>query len=133
MIERRLEVAQQRNKLLRDVPELTLPYEPTRHKHTYYLYPILVPREWAGERRNLIMKMLRDDYLVGSMTAGAGTYKVHPLIKEHTAGQKVPISDEISERIICLSIHPLMTEEENEYICAAIAEAVERVKQGHHL
>ena len=133
MVERRLEVAQQRNKLLRDVPELTFPYEPTRHKHTYYLYPILVPREWAGERRDLIMKMLRDDYLVGSMTAGAGTYKVHPLIKEHTAGQKVPISDEISERIICLSIHPLMTEEENEYICAAIAEAVERVKQGHHL
>ena len=129
MIERRRKVAEHRNKMLKDVPELTLPYEPSGCKHTYYLYSVLVPRDWAGEKRNLVMKILREDYLVGTMTAGAETYKMHPLIKEHTAGQKVPVTDEVSGRVISISIHPLMTEEENEYICAATAEAVERVKR----
>jgi len=129
MIERRIKVAEQRNELLKNIRELTLPFEPQGYKHTYYLYPILVPREWAGEKRNHIMQILRDEYLVGTMNAGASTYKLHRLIKEHTAGQNVPISDEISERVFCVSIHPLMTPEENEYICAAVAEAVERVKR----
>lgn len=127
MIERRVKVAKQRNELLKNVPELTLPYEPLGYKHTYYLYPILVPLEWAGEKRNRVMKILADSYLVGT-DAGATPYKSHPLVKEHTAGQNVPVSDEVSERMICVSIHPLMTEEENEYICAAVAEAVERIK-----
>lgn len=125
----RVKRARQRSEILRDIPELTLPYEPLDCGHTYYLYPILVPREWAGEKRNHLMKMLEEDYEVGSMDADAGMYKVRRIVREHTAGQNVPISDEISERIFCPSLHPLMTEEENEYICAAIADAVERVKQ----
>jgi perosamine synthetase len=121
--------AHERSELLKNVPELTLPYEPPDSVHTFYLYPMQVPREWAGEKRNRLMEILERDYLVGSMDADARMYKDRRIVKEHTAGQKVPISDEISERIVCPSLHPLMTEEENEYICAAIAEAVERVQQ----
>jgi dTDP-4-amino-4,6-dideoxygalactose transaminase len=121
--------ARQRSELLKNIAELTLPHEPPDCVHTYYLYAMLVPREWAGEKRNRLMEILEKDYQVGSMDADARMYKDRRLVREHTAGQEVPISDETSERIVCPSLHPLMTGEENEYICAAIAEAVERVKQ----
>jgi perosamine synthetase len=125
----RAQRARQRDGLLKDVPELTLPYEPPGSVHTYYLYPMLLPREWAGEKRDRLMEILERDYRVGSMDADAAMYKHRRIVREHTAGQEVPVSDEISARIVCPSLHPLMTEEENAYICAAIVEAVERVKQ----
>jgi len=125
----RVERARQRSQLLRDVAELTLPYEPPDCGHTYYLYPILVPPDWAGEKRNRLMEVLEENHRVGSMDADAAMYKTRGIVRRLTADQRVPISDKISERIFCPSLHPLMTEEENEYICAAIADTVERAKQ----
>jgi perosamine synthetase len=121
--------ALQRSELLRGIPELTLPYEPPDSVHAYYLYAILVPPEWAGERRNHLMRILEEDHNVGSMDADAGMYKARGLVRKHTAGQEVPVSDDISDRVFCPSLHPLMTQEENEYICAAIADTVERIRQ----
>ncbi len=129
----RVKRAYQRNELLNKVPDLILPYEPDDCDHTFYLYPLLVPRDWAGEKRNLLIKILKEDFLVGSMDADAATYKHRQLVKEHTVGQAVPVSDEVSGRVICPSIHPRLTEEENEYICAAIVEAMDRVKSAKDL
>jgi len=130
IVERRRKLAQQRNELLKNCHTLTLPYEPSGHRHVYYLYPILAPREWAGQKRDRLEEMLREDYNVGSFDADVRIYKHDPYIVENTVGQKVPLSDEISERIICPSLQTLMTEEENTYICAAIVDAVERIKKG---
>jgi len=130
IVERRRKLAQRRNELLKNCHTLTLPDEPSGHRHVYYLYPILVPREWAGQKRDRLEEMLREDYNVGSFDADARIYKHDPYIVENTVGQKVPLSDEISERIVCPSLQTLMTEEENTYICAAIVDAVERIEKG---
>ncbi|HIE53072.1 MAG TPA: DegT/DnrJ/EryC1/StrS family aminotransferase [Armatimonadetes bacterium] len=124
----RVKRAKQRTELLKEVPELTLPYEPPGYGHTYYLYTILVPREWAGEKRDRLMKILAEERRVGCVVANPPTYKSNRLIREHTAGQEVPRAEEIGARLFCPSLHPLMTEEENEYAAAAIIEAVERVE-----
>jgi len=129
IVAHRRKIAFQRNELLKDVPELTLPYEPPDCKHVYYLYPILVPPDWAGEKRDRLEKMLVEDYNVGYFDADARLYKRDQYIIEHTKDQRIPISDEISERILCPSLQGFMTEEENTYICAAIVDAVERIKQ----
>lgn len=129
IVAHRRKIAFQRNELLKDVPELTLPYEPPDCKHVYYLYPILVPPDWAGEKRDRLEKMLVEDYNVGCFDADARLYKRDQYIIEHTKDQRIPISDEISERILCPSLQGFMTEEENTYICAAIVDAVERIKQ----
>ena len=128
MIALRRKRAQQRTELLKDVPELTLPYEPPGYKHTYYLYNILVSREWMGEKRNRVMDTLAEEYNVGSAVANPPTYTYHRYIREHTEGQRLPISEEIGARLFCPSLHPLMTEEQNEYVAAAVIEAVERVR-----
>ena len=125
----RIRRARERTDLLREVGELTLPYEPPDCGHVYYVYPMLVPREWAGEKRNRVMEILKQDYKVETWLASAEMYRTRRLFKELVAGQELPVSDEISERIICTLIHALLPEEENEYIAAATAEAVERVAQ----
>jgi len=129
MVEARRKRAQQRTELLKEVPELILPYEPPSYKHAYYLYNILVQREWMGEKRNRIMEILAKEYNIGSAVANPPTYTYHPYIRKHTDGQRLPLSEEIGARLFCPVLHPLMTEEQNEYVAAAIIEAVERVRR----
>jgi len=128
MIELRRKRAQQRTDLLKDIPELILPYEPPGYKHTYYLYNILVQRGWMGEKRNRIMEILAKEYNIGTDIANPPTYTYHPYIRKHTEGQRLPLSEEIGARLFCPVLHPLMTDEQNEYVAAAIIEAVERVR-----
>lgn len=124
----RIRRAKQRTELLKDVPELILPYEPPGCGHTYYLYTILVPREWAGQKRDLLMKTMAEEYRVGCVVANPPTYKSHQFVRDHVAGQEVPLAEEIGARLFCPSLHPLMTEEENEYVAAALIETVERIR-----
>jgi dTDP-4-amino-4,6-dideoxygalactose transaminase len=128
MIARRVALARQRSRLLAGVPGLTLPFEPPECDHTFYLYTLLVPREWAGEKRDQLMKIMGEDYGVGCVVANPPTYLGHPWIRERTAGQVLPLSEELGARLVCVALHPLMTEEQNEYIAAAVIEAAERVR-----
>ena len=129
MIALRRERAGQRTELLRDVTRLTLPHEPPDYTHTYYVYTCYVPKEWAGEKRDRLMRMLRDDYRVGSEVLNRPTYQQKPLVRRHTAGQVLPLSEELGARLFCPSLHPLMSEEDNEYIAAAMEESVERIAE----
>jgi dTDP-4-amino-4,6-dideoxygalactose transaminase len=129
MIERRRRIAYERNKLLEDVPELTLPYEPPDCLHTFYLYTCLVPEEWAGEKRNKLIKIMKEDYGVGCEVANPPQYKEVPFLGQMTAGQDLPRSNKLGERLFCVSIHPLMTTEDNEYVCAALIETIGRIKK----
>lgn len=128
---RRVQRARERTELLRDVPGLTLPYEPPDCGHVYYVYPMLVPPEWAGAKRDRLIQVLEADYRIESWLASAELYKTRGFYRELLAIKdgELPVSDEVCERIVCTIIHALLTREENEYIAAAIADAVERVAQ----
>ncbi|MCY3899616.1 MAG: DegT/DnrJ/EryC1/StrS family aminotransferase [Caldilineaceae bacterium] len=124
----RVKAAKRRDDLLRDLPELTLPYEPPGYEHTYYLYTMLVPRDWAGEKRDSLMRIMEEEHGIGCGVYNRSVYADSPFIRAQTAGQELPLSDELSSRIFCVALHPLMTEEENEYTAAALWDAVERVR-----
>ena len=127
MLAKRAQRAHERTKLLEGVPELTLPYEPPDCDHTFYLYTILVPPEWAGERRDRLTKMMHDDYHVACSIANPPVY-YRDFIGRKTRGQRLPLSEELGKRLFCPSLHPLMTKAQNEYVAAALIESVERVK-----
>ena len=127
MLSLRHERAVQRTELLKDVSELTLPSEPPGYWHAYYLYTILVAPEWAGEKRDRLMKMLLDDYGVGSAVLNPPTYQARAFVRTHTRGQNLPLAEELGQRLFCPFLHPLMSEEDNEYVAAAIIETVERI------
>jgi perosamine synthetase len=131
MIAQRVKVARQRTELLRGIRELTLPTEPPGYEHTFYLYTLLVPRKWAGEKRDRVISILEEEYGVGCCVANRPVYADIAFLRERTAGQELPLSDELGRRLFCVALHPLMTDAENEYIAAALWDAVEQVRSIH--
>lgn len=130
MLAERYAVAQARNEMLKDVPELTLPYEGPNVKHTYYLYTLLVPEDWAGIRRDQLMRILFEDYKVSSVVANPPCHNTVPFIADHVKGQELPASEVIAKRLFCVPMHPKMSQNDNEYICAAISKATQRIAAG---
>ena len=126
MIASRRALAKQRSELLCDVEELTLPYEPPDCVHSYYLYTTLVPREWAGAKRDRVMSIAESEHGVGCVVANPPTYDAVPYIRKRT--MPLPRADELGARILCTPMHPLMSEEQNAYVAAALQDAVEKVR-----
>jgi len=129
MLEGRRRVAHERHELLADVPGLQLPIEPEDCWHSYYLYTILVPKEWAGMKRDMLVQTMLEEYNIRCCVANPPVYESHVFLREQTAGQRLPFSEELGKRLFCPPVHPTMTAEENEYLCAALIEAVERVRE----
>ncbi|MBN1584517.1 MAG: DegT/DnrJ/EryC1/StrS family aminotransferase [Anaerolineae bacterium] len=129
LIAKRLEVAHERTALLADMPELILPYEPPDCVHTFYLYTILVPPDWAGEKRDRILQIMETDYNISCVIANPPVSESTPLIRAHTADQHLPLSDELGQRLFCPPIHPMMTRAQNEYLSAALIDTVERIRE----
>jgi len=128
MLALRAQRARERTALLDGAPKLTLPFEPPDCDHTFYLYTLLVPKAWAGERRDQVVKTLTDDFGVGCCIANPPVYLDSPYIRRMTDGQVLPLSEQLGARLLCPSLHPLMTEAQNEYVAAAIIEAVVRAR-----
>ena len=127
-IEARRRLAVLRDEMLEGIPELILPFEPGDCEHTYYLYTCLVCEEWAGEKRNALMKMMEEEFSVRCLVANRPAYLDRRFLREHTAGQTLPLSESLGERLCCVPIHPAMPDEDNEYICAALIECVEHLR-----
>ncbi len=106
---------------LEGVENLTLPTCPPDCTHIYYGYTVMVPPEWAGDRRDAICAAL-DERGVGTVVMNDVTAVQHPLIRDHVAGQATPVSDLTGKRLFCVSLHPLMTDDDLDYIAGAVAE-----------
>ncbi len=129
MIDARRRLAKRRDSMLDGVPCVALPYEPPDCKHSYYLYTCLVCAEWAGEKRDALMKAMEQDFGIRCLIANPPVYESRKLMREHTPGQSLPLSEQIGKRIVCVPIHPAMSDQDNEYISAAFIECVERLRQ----
>jgi len=129
MLDERRQVAHERDELLKDLPEITTPYEPEDCWHTYYLYTCLVPPEWAGEKRDRLMQIMSGEYHIGCVVANPPNYLANQFLARHTEGQRLPLSEDLGQRLVCVSIHPRMTRQDNEFICAALWETVERLRE----
>ena len=127
-IEARRKLAHQRHELLEGVREIATPYEPMDRTHSFYLYTCLVCTEWAGEKRDTLMQCMEERYGVGCVVANPPVYTYRKFLRDHTAGQSLPLSESIGKRLFCVPIHPGMSENDNEYIAAALIESVESLR-----
>ncbi len=123
MIAARRKVAKARNDMLAGTPGMILPVDPECKEHSFYLYPLMLVPELAGEARDRIMKRMRDEFGVASFIANPPVYDVHPLIKKVTT-KRTPIADALAKRNICLPIHPAMSDHDNKYIAAAFSKCL---------
>lgn len=122
----RRRVAYDRNKYLAGLEGIELPYEPEYNVHSYYLYATKVKEEWAGEKRDQIIKMMNDEFGVGCVVANAPSYLSRKILAENF-GKTTPLSEAIAKRMLCVSLHPAMTDDDNRYICAAFITCVQRL------
>jgi len=81
-------------------------------------------------RQDAVVNLLRRRYRVASAICNPPTYEGHAWIRARTRGQRLPLSEELGARLFCPTIHPLMTDGQNEYIAAAVIEAMDRVGRG---
>lgn len=123
----RRRVALERNMLLKDVPEFTLPVDPACKEHAFYLYALTLNSEYAGERRDAVIKMMREKYNIACWVANPPVYTVNSYLAGK-CGTNTPYSMEISKRIFCVPIHPAMTTGENRHICAALLSCIREIK-----
>ena len=132
MLSLRHDRASQRTDMLADFGhgDVELPVEPEGYRHSYYVYTLTVPPGWAGEKRDQLMQTLRENYGVGAGVANPPPYWTDEYIRRHVEGQDLPVSEGLAKRILCPSLHPLMSEADNEYVAAAISEAIEKVAGG---
>ena len=128
MIAPRVALAKKRTEMLRNVPGLTLPCIPVGHEPVYYFYNLLVPKEWAGAKRDKLMALLREKYGVDTVVANPPVYQVDAYVRRMTPGQSCPRAEELGARLFNPPMHPRMSDEDNEYICAAIEEAMDTVR-----
>ncbi|WP_030895836.1 DegT/DnrJ/EryC1/StrS family aminotransferase [Streptomyces sp. NRRL F-5053] len=131
MNDARIAAAHQRTRLLAGATELSLP--PTVHGrgHLYYRHNLLVPEQWAGERRDALMETLAAEYGVGSIISDPPTYLGHRLIRDHTEGSRCPRAEHLAARLLCPCLHPRMGPGEQAAICNAIQQAAARITGTH--
>lgn len=120
--------AQKLTELLRGIEELTLPTEPDGYTHIYYGYTVMVPEDWATDKRKQLMDWLLNERGVGTVVMNNPTYKHDPYLA-HLGydGRDVPISELTGERLFCICMHPLLTDDDLQYIAQAVAEGVKVV------
>ena len=74
------------------------------------------------------MGLIDEDFGVKCLVANKPVYLDRALLREHAAGQSLPLSERIGERLMCIPIHPAMSDSDNEYICASVIESIERMR-----
>ena len=123
----RRRVAKERNELLKDVPEFTLPADRECREHTFYLYALTMCDAWAGYKRDKLVEMMRERYSIICWVANPPIYTVNSYVAEK-CGTNTPYSEQLAEHILCIPIHPAMTTEENRHICAALLTCIEELR-----
>jgi len=127
MIRPRIALAEKRTAILSQVPGLTVPVIPSDCKPVYYLYNLLVPEAWAGAKRDSFMKLLRTKYGVDTVVANPPVYQTDSFIRNNIGEQRCPRSEQIGARLVNIPLHPLMSEEDNEFICAAVIDCFNEI------
>jgi perosamine synthetase len=129
MNDRRRDRARELTRRLEGVPTLTLPREPEGYHHVYYGYTVMVPQSWATARRQALMDWLQTQRGVGTVVMNNATYRHDKFLASLGYGpHDAPASDRIGERLFCICMHPLLTDEDLDYIAAAVADGVKAVR-----
>lgn len=125
LVDRRRALAHARDRMLAGLDAILTPYEPDECRHSYYLYTLLVRPELGGEWRDRLRALLQERHGVETIVANPPVHSTSEFLRRHTGNRPLPIAEEIGRRLFCLPIAPTMTDAENEYLCAALWDAVE--------
>ena len=125
----RRKAAYRRNVLLNGVPDIILPYETPGYEHMYYVYPILVQPDWAGVKRDRLLSIMQEKFGIVCSVTNKPTYLRWPYIAAKCGTPKLPVSEDIGQRLFCPPLHPLLSEEQELYVCASLLETIDVIRK----
>lgn len=115
LIERRRQLALQRTvRITNELPGFKCPIDNDMYYNVYYVYTVLVPDSWDKEKRDELVTLMKIGNIYCAI-ANPPTYEHNKYIYENCA-DRIEKSELLGNRIVCLPIHPGMTEEQNNYI-----------------
>jgi dTDP-4-amino-4,6-dideoxygalactose transaminase len=111
---KRRQNAQQLTLILKKSNKLLLPCELEDRQHSWYLYTARL-KDGKETERNSLMEALKNKGI------GAEAYYVHPVhqmpfYRENFGGAKLPETDKASKQVFSLPIHPMVTQEQVDFI-----------------
>lgn len=127
LVNLRRELAEARHQAFSKIKGITLQTDTSYSQSSYYLYTMILPENKGGIKRDQLMKVLKEQYGIGSVVGNPPTYRLNELIKTVTAGQQLPLSDNLGERIICVCIHPAISAETNNFVIDSFTKAYETI------
>ncbi len=109
---------------LSEIDEIILPTVKDYVQHAWHLYIIRINRQKVARSRDEIAFMLRQE----NIGTGIHFYGVHlhPYIQQvcKVTPEDCPISTQISNEILSLPLHPLLTEENIQYVVEALKKVI---------
>lgn len=126
LVKKRRSLAHYRTRCLKEdtnFEKFVFPLDNRMFYNVYYLYTLLVPNNWNKALRDELILMLKDQG-VECVIANPPTYQKNKYLNLLCHSPEMKKSERIGERIICLPIHPNMSNEENQYIVDILIESV---------
>lgn len=127
MVKLRRALAEERHRAFSSFPQIHIQKDSTNSRNSYYLYTMILPETPRGLKRNKLINVLQDNYGVGCVVGNPPTYKSNKLIRANIRRQRLLLSENLGNRILCLPIHPAITKKSNKYIINAFIKSFETI------
>jgi dTDP-4-amino-4,6-dideoxygalactose transaminase len=106
-INNRKEIAEYYHEHLSEIPGISVPSRPSRVRHCYSYFPILVDREKYGKSRDEVYEELKK-YNIFCRRYFYPLISQFPAYRGLASSQlgKMPVAESVTERVLCLPIYP---------------------------
>lgn len=125
-IAKRRELAEEYNRLLHGIKEVTTPTEKEYTRHPYHLYPVLVDIEGLGISRADFINRLREYNICSSVHFIP--LHLHPFYQKRYGYKRgdFPIAEYLFDREVSLPLYPGMSKDDVKYVVDAVKEILGR-------
>lgn len=127
-VSKRNQIAQNYNCSLRKISDVSLFETPTNIRNSYYKYPMLLDDNLNREK---IASIMKNQFGIETGSIYYPPCHLHPWFMENLGTKKgdLPVSEKVLSQVICLPIHPHLSDEQVQYILKAFSESIDKVRR----
>jgi perosamine synthetase len=118
-VKKRNAIAQSYNRLLKDTVGVSLFPVPANIRHSYYKYPLKLDPQIDAAK---VGGTLKEQYGVETGNIYYPPCHLHSFYRENFGAKEgdLPVSEAVLKSVLCLPMHPAVTEEDTAYVVEAL-------------